>query len=202
MSDRIDKICSGVAVVLEVAAFGWYARQVIVGAITPALATWLICAIASTLSLVTYLAANKGEKPVIANIANRVDPVVVWAVAMIIMFSPKSDTRLHVFDVACLAASSFIMIIWAKTHSAEKANRLIQVIMVAGYLPTFYRLLHEGRNTESFLSWSVNLVVSALFLIPPIRKNDSLGKLYAGRAVVSVILVLFTMMYFQFFGPR
>lgn len=199
MGDRIEKICVVLAVFLEIVAFGWYGRQVIAHAITPALATWLICAVAATLSLATYLAANKGEKPAIANIANRVDPIVLWITVAVIAFSSKSNTQFHAFDVICLAAVSFIVLLWVMTHSARLACLLIQLIMLAGYLPTFHRLFHEGKNTESLVSWGINLAVCAFYLVPPIRKRDSLAIVYSARAIVSVAAVLAVMVYLQFF---
>jgi hypothetical protein len=199
MGDKINKACVGAAVFLEIVAFALYCRQIVAGAVSPALATWLICALATTLSLATYLAANKGEKPAIANIANRVDPVVLWIVVMVITLSSKSDIRFGAFDTACLAAASFVVVIWVLTHSARTANLLIQLIMIAGYLPTFHRLFQAGRNTESFASWGINLAVCALYLVPPIRKRDSLAIVYSVRAIVCVAAVLAAMMYLQFF---
>ena len=64
------------------------------------------------------------------------------------------------------------------------------------------RMIREQRNTESFLMWSVSLVVAGLLLIPPVRHKNRLGILYIGRAIVCVTATLGLMGYFQFFGPR
>ena len=197
-----EKLAVGFAMALAIVGDGWYCWHIVAGPISPSLATWLIFAIASTVSLASYLKHNDEKKPFIANLANRYDPIVVWTIVAFIVFSPKSDMSLCRFDIGCLVASGLILIVWAVTRSAITANLLIQLVMVAAYIPTFFRLLHGGRNTESFLMWEANLAVAALFLIPPIRRGDWLAVVYASRAIVCVAGIIAVMAYLQFFMPR
>ena len=66
------------ALVLLIIADGWYCFQINRGAIAPALATWLIFGVATTISLVSYLRHPRKNSSFIANLGNRVDPVIVW----------------------------------------------------------------------------------------------------------------------------
>jgi hypothetical protein len=182
---------------------GWYCWHVIYGPIQPALATWLIFAVASTLSLLSYLKHNDGRQPFIANVANRVDPILVWAVVLLIMVAPKSDKSIHPFDIGCLALSVVIGLLWwvagkmkiSPKASTIAANLLVNLIMVAGYLPTIYKLIATKRNTESFLTWGFNLLVGILFVVSPIRRRDWLSVAYIGRAIICMVLIIGTMVY-------
>ena len=198
----IEKIAVGTALVLGFAADAWYCSQIMLGTISPALATWLIFAVAATVSLVSYLTDNEKEKPFIANVANRFVVMVVWVVVLFVAFSPKSDIHLHNFDIGCFVVVAFILVMWAMTHSAVMANLFIQLVMVAGYAPTLFRIFHQHRNTETFVTWGMNFAVAVLFLVPSIRHRDRLAMVYAGRATVCVATILAVMAYFQFIGPR
>ena len=198
-----EKIAAGIAIILAVVADGWYCWHIVIGSISPALATWLIFAVATTVSLLSYLKHNETKrKPFVANLANRLDPVVVWLVVAFILFAPKGDAQLGKFDIGCLAASAAILILWAATHSAIAANLLIQLVMVAAYMPTFFRLFSARRNTESFVTWGLTLAVASLFLVPTLRHRDWLAVAYVGRAIGCVMAIIAAMIYFQYIGPR
>ena len=188
------------ALILGAIADGWYCLQIARGTIAPALATWLIFGVATTISLVSYLKHPRNNNSLVANLANRADPIICWVIVAFIVFAPRSDKSLHAFDFGCLAASGLIVVIWAVSGSHITANLLIQLVMLVSYLPTYHRILHERRNTESFVMWGLNLVVALLFLIAPIRLRDRLGILYAARAAGSTMLMLLFMLYFQWVG--
>jgi hypothetical protein len=95
--------------------------------------------------------------------------------------------------VASGLIATFWLATWRDKKSALWANLSIQLIMVAGYLPTFHKLIANGVNAESFVTWGLNLAIALLFLIPPIRHRDWLSVVYVGRAVVSVGAVLGSM---------
>lgn len=197
---KIDMVAVVITAILAVFAGAWYCLQIVNGAVAPALATWLIFGIASTLSLVSYLKTPRTNNSFFANIANRLDPVATWVVVAFILFSSKSDKSLHAFDYVCLAFAAIVVGIWAMSGSAKIANVLAQSIIFAGYFPTYAKMIGERRNTESFVMWGLNLAIVSLFLIPPIRHRDKLGILYAGRGVVGVAGTLLIMLYFEFHG--
>jgi hypothetical protein len=198
---KVEIVVTVVALTLATVSDGWYGWHVVRGPIEPALATWLIFAVATTLSLVSYLKHNDGLQPFVANAANRWDPIIVWAVVGCILFAPKSDKSIHMFDLACLIASSLIMFFWWATRKSRRAalfaNLSVQVIMVAGYLPTFHKLVVGQRNTESFFTWGFNLLVGVLFLVSPVRRRDWLSVAYIGRAIICMAVILGLMLYFD-----
>jgi hypothetical protein len=191
-----------IAVVLGIAAETWYCLQIVRGTIAPALATWLIFGVATTISLASYLKHPRDNTSFAANLANRLDPVVVWIIVAFIVFAPRSDKSLHAFDFLCFALSGMIIVAWAKSGSAFWANILIQIVMLLSYLPTCYKMIHRGRNTESFVMWGLSLIIALLFLVTSARFRDRLAMLYAGRAAASVAVILLIMLYLQFHGLR
>jgi len=202
VGDRIEKVAIIIALILFVSADGWYCRQAMLGVIAPTLATWVVFEVGSVLSLASYHKYNQGKHPLISNVANHIDPVVVAVVASFVALSPKVDSRFRPWDYACLALAGVAVVVWRTTHSEIKANVIAQSVMGMGYAPMLLRMIREQRNTESFLMWSVSLVVAGLLLIPPVRHKNRLGILYIGRAIVCVTATLGLMGYFQFFGPR
>lgn len=202
---KLEIVATASAFALVIVADSWYCWHVVRGPLTPALATWLIFAVATTLSLLSYLKHNDGRHPFIANAANRVDPFIVWAVVVCMLFAPRADRSIHLFDAICLGASGVIGSLWYAAErmniSAKRAtilaNLLINLIMVAGYLPTAYKIFIFRVNGESFVTWGLNLLIASLLLIAPLARRDWLSVLYIGRAVVCVALILTMMLWFD-----
>lgn len=197
---KVEVVATVIAIVFAIAGDGWYFLRILSGGVAPALATWLIFAVASSLSLASYL-RHDGGHPFITNVANRTDPVLSWLVVVIILAVPGSDKSIRPFDIGCLVASGIILLFWLAAwknkKAAFRANLSIQLIMSAGYLPTLHKLFAGGRNTESFLTWGLNLFVGILLIIAPVRRRDWLGAVYLGRAIVFMAIILAEMLYFD-----
>jgi len=196
---KLDVMAAIVAVILTFAAGAWYCFQIASGAVTPSLATWLIFGVATMISLWSYLKTPRKDE-LIANIGNKLDPIMTLVIIAFILLSPKSDKGLYAFDYACMAFSVVVLVLWAVSGSALLANILIQLIIVAGYFPTCYKMIHEGKNTESFVMWGANFVIALLFLGSQFRIRDRLGILYSARGAVSIAIILLIMLilYFRF----
>ena len=187
-----------VAVIFVVAATfagGRYCWKTLTHRIAPRLATWLIFLVASGLSLWSYRVHDHAMAAIETNIENRVDVVELVAIVLAVIISARHDRerlRLSGFDWGCLVAAVAIVFIWGATGSSFWTNILLQALMCIGYGPTFWHLLRERRNTEPFDMWCVSLGIAALGLVPPllVEPHDRLAIVYAGRAVVSVTLML------------
>ncbi len=208
--DRKEKRNIAMAVILTIIADGYYCLQIIRGDIAPPLATWVVCGVAATLALFSYRSQNEGEHSIVTSFGNHLDLVIVWAIVGVILIAPKSDRSVNKFDLMSLCVGAGIAIAWAvvkfATGSGKRAaivaNILSNGLLVVGYGPTCYRLVSRGRNTDSFVMWGISLVIASLFIVAPIRHKDTWQIVYFGRALVSIVVVLVLMTYFQFFGPR
>ena len=202
MNDRIEKLAVVLAFALSITADGWYCHQAMAGVVEPTLATWMVFEVGSLLSLASYRKYDRGEHPLISNIANYMDPVIVAIVMVFVALSPKVDAHFRFWNFVCFAIAILAIVVWRATHSEVKANVVSQFVMGAGYVPMVLHLVRERRNTESFVMWTAGLAIALLLLISPIRRRNRLGILYIGRAAACVAAMLGVMLYFQFLGPR
>lgn len=180
------------AVALSLVGGFRYITQTIDGVIQPTMTTWLLFAVAVSLSMWTYLATEKHS--MLTNIGNTIDLVFCWIELFAIVFvSPHPRLGLNFFEVCCIAAALLIGYGWRRTRKHVLANLAIQGIMVVAYLPTLYGLWYATTNHESLSAWSIQWLVCACALVTAIEKRDRLAMIYAGRAVTFVSLMLFLM---------
>lgn len=156
------------------------------GASQPVLMTWLLFAVATSLSFTTYWAAD-AKRDWQVNIANSVDVVLCWLIFFFVLLGGRRvRLGLNLFEIGCLGASALIFWLWRRTRAHKSSNVALQLLMVVAYLPTYYQLWYARHNTEPLLLWCIVWVACAIALVPPWLKRDRLALLYAGRAFISV----------------
>ncbi len=162
----------------------------------PVLATWILFAVASSLSLWTYL--HSKNHSVAANVGNAVDPLASWSAVFILAYYSWRRWRRVVFEfnrvqIGCLIAVGLILIYWFWTSNEMYANLAVQVIIVVGYVLTIRKLRPAPRNTEPIGAWVAIWLGSLISLIPAWASPNILPKVYAIRAIIC-IFVLFVFM--------
>ncbi len=165
--------------------YWWLLRQ---QRIRPALAMWILFSVATTVSLLAYLA--EGAYSPLENILNTTDIAMVSSVAIAILIYGDRSTRLTRFDRGCLGAVMIIITFWGLTRQHVAAHLLIQLVLVIAYLPVLRRLHRATENTESFAIWF------AMFLAPVVSLLSSRGTLatvYAVRNIACTALLLLVM---------
>ena len=202
---NIVAVVAFVLIAIAIFADGRYCWKTLTHRIGPRLATWLIFLVGSSLSLASYRAHVHVGTSFVSNIANYIDATGLVLIVASVLISARHEPerlRLKRFDWWCLVAAAAIVVLWIATGANVAANLLLQVLMCIGYSPTFKHLYQEKRNTEPFDSWIANLCISTLSLIPPLlsRPCDWLGVVYAGRAVVCVVIILFAMRHYHHRG--
>lgn len=156
--------------------------------IEPTLATWLIFSTGTTLSLASYIAT--GRYSVVSNIANFVDVLMTWLIAITVACSRgRAAAQFSRSEIGCLAGAASIICFWVATGDHRAANLAVQILLLVGYLPTVKRLWRADANTESPGIWLVVWVAAAISLYPPVRDEDRLATIYAARALIAVSLL-------------
>lgn len=173
-----------------------YSYQIWRQKVIPTISTWITLLTGTGLSFTTYvLAANWDIR---SGINNTVD----FASALIIFVATlcwgKRQMRFKPFEKWYLLGVATIVFYGTISTNAWNSNILTQVLIAIGYIPTAHNLIHQKQNTESFFTWSCGLVASTLSLYPALNEGNKLAVLYSIRGIMSVILLLSLMTYYQF----
>lgn len=160
--------------------------------IEPSLAMWLFFSIAVSGTLVSYLL--EGDHSPLDNILNTSDVVLcIFLTGMIFFFGGK-EASFNRFDLFCLSIVILILVLWGFSRAHFAANLSLQMIQIVAYVPVYYRMIRKGRNTESFLTWTLILSVSLLSLF---NAKGALAVIYSVRAIICVGLLLALMLLLQ-----
>jgi len=173
----------------------WYAFQVFKKKTKPALSTWLIMFIGTSLSLITYLLASGWKFR--GGILNIVDVLVTVIIITAILLWSKVKVRFRPFEKWYLLTAGLITIFWLLTKNPFGANLLIQVLILIGYFPTIQKLISEKQNTESFSAWLIAYSAGVLALYPAINSGSILPVIYVGRTLVMQSIIIFLMYYYE-----
>jgi hypothetical protein len=156
--------------------------------INPSLAMWVFFAIAITGSLSSYLL--DGAFSLWDNILNTSDILLCSSICIAIVFFGDSSSRFNRFDLFCLAGVSLILLFWFFSKAHFATNISLQLIQAIAYLPVINRMWKAGENTESFSTWILLFLVSALSLF---TAHGTLAIIYSLRALICVSTLLFLM---------
>jgi len=172
-----------------------YILQVRRRQITPSLATWLTFTAGVVISFVSYLVAS--DRDIAAGVLNTGDICVVLAVSISVGVTRGWVVSLTPFERFYLAAAGAIVLYGVVFSDAWKSNMFSQVLITAGYIPLYARMIRERRNTESFSSWSIALAASLSGMGPAILQGNALAILYSSRSAISCAVCLIVMAYFH-----
>lgn len=162
------------------------------GIIEPVFATWLLFALATAISMWTYLKSNSGEKSIITNIANATDVLATWSIFIFLVFFGKNIRYVFTqFEIFCVIISIAILFFWKISKKSEIANLMINALLVVGYIPLIIHLCNSKINTEPFFVWLLVLASQLIATYNPIKKRKKLAIIYAIRGVVSAGTVVF-----------
>jgi hypothetical protein len=186
----LKDICIGAAAVLMLLGTGQYVLKIRRGEIRPSLATWIMFALGSGLSLVSYLqVAHLDWK---SGILNTIDTGAITAILIAIFTRGDHAVRLQRFEKIYLSVALLIVGVWAMMKSGLVPNLLLQGLMTWAYLPTIQKLLSARKNTESLSAWVMIFAASLCGLYPAIAGRQVLAVIYALRAsgLVGITLVI------------
>ena len=197
----MDKSAPWIVAVLEIIALYLYADKIWKNDIAPSFMTWIIFLFGICISLGSYVLNEEGQKrgvikKLLLNPMNACDAfVVIMIIAILVEHNGWTIPKLTFFDFGCLFATFLITAVWIWKRNHFYIFLVTQIVMVIAYFPTMRTLIVEGRNTESFVSWSVIVIANVIALIPARKSEDPLAQLYPIRAI-AMVLVTMAIMFF------
>jgi hypothetical protein len=177
-----------------------YSYQIWRRHIIPTLSTWITFVVGTGLSFSTYVIAANWD--IRSGINNTADFAEVLIILVATLCWGKHEMRLRPFEKWYLSGVAAIVFYGFVSGNAWNSNILTQVLITIGYIPTMHNLIQQKKNTESFFPWSCALIASTLSLYPALSEGNKLAVIYSTRAVVSLILLLALMAYYQFFPKK
>lgn len=156
--------------------------------IEPSLAMWLFFTIAVVGSLFSYLLEG-GYSP-LDNILNTSDIILCSVLSLVIFLFGGNEARFNRFERICLAIVLLILTYWYFSKAHFATNLSLQLIQFIAYVPVYNRMWKAGRNTESFMTWILLLLVSGLSLF---TAKGTLALIYSSRATFCVGALLLLM---------
>jgi hypothetical protein len=176
-----------VAVILLAASLP-YAYQIVRRQVLPTLSTWIICVVATSLNVATYLVATRAD--VLSGVLGLTDALVCWCILVVTMLSSGCKMQCQTFEKYYLMASGVIVVFWMLSRSAFITNLLMQLLLTVGCAATIQRLLYANENPESFLFWGLVLVAATLSLYPAAVDGNPLALIYSIRSIIIVGVIL------------
>ncbi len=196
----MDKSAPWIVAVLEIIALYLYADKIWKNDIAPSFMTWIIFLFGICISLGSYVLNEEGQKrgvikKLLLNPMNACDAfVVIMIIAILVEHNGWTIPKLTFFDFGCLFATFLITAVWIWKRNHFYIFLVTQIVMVIAYFPTMRTLIVEGRNTESFVSWSVIGIANVIALIPARKSRDPLAQLYPIRAIAMIVITMTIML--------
>lgn len=185
-------------VILLNTVFGFrYAYLTIKKKIHPSLAMWIFFTIAVTGSLFSYML--EGNFTLWDHILNTTDVILCSSLSLVILFHGSVSSKFSKFDIGCLVVVFLILIFWFLTKAHFATHLSLQVIQGMAYLPVFHRMITTKKNSESFVTWILLLVISVISLF---TAKGFLAYVYIIRAIVCISLLLILMLLMELRGTR
>lgn len=183
-------------IVLVAGVCSRYSYQVCKKEISPALSTWIIFFVGTFLSFLTYM--SSGDTDLQSGILNTADTTGDFIIMLsVIAWGKVSKVRFEPFEKYYLYAAGGLVIFWIVSGNPFTSNLLIQVLVSVGYIPTIQKMITEKKNTESFSSWGLYLVVVLVAICPVIAERDTLAIVYAGRSILTISIILIVMLIYR-----
>jgi len=177
-----------------------YTYQIWKHEISSTLSMWIIFSLGTGLSLTTYTIAEKYDFR--SGILNTLDVVGTATIVLAIIIWGKHGMRFRPFEKWYLGGVGAIIAYGLLSGNAWTSNVFTQVLISVGYFPTIQNLLTEKRNTESFTAWGLNALAGLIALYPAIVNGNSLAILYSVRSIISILVLLTIMIYYEVHSKR
>lgn len=188
-------IVSSLVLILMLGFGAWYCYHIYQKTTIPALSTWIIMFIGTSISLVTYLLNSNWNFE--GGILNLVDVLItILIISATLLFSP-AKLAFRPFEKKYLLISTLIIMFWTITQNTLYTNLLIQVLLLISYFPTIQKLVNEKKNTESFPAWIIAFTAGILAMLPAIQSGNILPIIYVGRTLLMQGIIIFLMFHYE-----
>ena len=171
----------------------FYAYYAWIGKTDPVLATWILMAVVTGLSLWMYW--ESPHKSWTGNIALTSGSVNIVTILFGVTAAHLRRGTLRIaFDVTqkwCLIGGVAIVPLWWITNNSLVSYVLVQLISIVAILATAERLWNSERNSEPLFIWVVAFFAMMCAIYPAWVKHDTFSWIYLGRAIPSTVLIIY-----------
>lgn len=184
--------CSIIVLLLMAAQAVAYVRRIHSRTgVSPALSTWIIFLIGTGISMESYIESKKEN--FLSGVMILADLAVVSLILSATVMWGNRTMRFRSFEKWYLVGCFAIVGYGITSVDYFGSNILAQILVTAGYLPTFQKLLREKHNTEPYAPWFLAMLSGIVGIIPAALGADALALIYSGRTVLLASIVLFLM---------
>ena len=150
-------IASGIAYIL---AYLDYNRQVIKGATRPNGATWLIWSVISIVSATSYLKASGDVWKSVIPLLN----IGLCTATFVLAVYLKNIKWPDKMDYVALAIGIIAALVWKHYGSARYANLIVQLAVLAGFVPTWRGILKDPtcEQARPWIIWMVGYILALI----------------------------------------
>ena len=168
----------------------------------PSLLGWLVLALASILSLITFFVFEGLNSDSVMKAVMYVGNVLGTVTIVFFLTIQKNKNlslTLNLKDKILLIGVVSTVLFWGTTRNAFVANILVQVLMAIGYLFFINAMVKTKKRLDSFLFWLLALLTTVLSL--PLVEGSLLATINTWRSLVCISSVLMVMAYYEFSHP-
>lgn len=174
------------------AAVVLYIRNAFKSPEKPALGMWVLFSSATFLNVLSMFVHTSGESKALSNMFSIVDFSACIVVVCALTFSHVA-LRVEKFERKYFWGIPLIISFWIFTKDEFSANLLSQGLIVLGYFPTLHKIMKNGRNTEPFFPWGLNLAATLVSFYPAYAEHNILAEIYAWRSLIQMSSLLLIM---------
>lgn len=175
------------ATLVIIGDFG-YLRGTINGSVTPTKSTWIIFTFVIGFNAASLMSAQF-DIGVLYSASDFFTCLLI--LTAVFWRSWREKIRFKKFEKYYLALAMICVIFWLWSSDAFTANLVAQFLLVVGYIPTIHNIVSAKQSSESKFSWTIWAFGSALSLYPAIINQNTLASIYALRAFVMCLVMIF-----------
>ena len=169
----------------------WYGLSIAEGpeVVEPLLFQWLCFALATSLTLYSWMRTAGEGSDWLGNCQNVMD-IILYVVPAMAIYYGNYSLELNAVTVATAIGVVSILIYLLKTGDGRNSHNGAQFIISFGFLPLYGGLLLEGVHTEAIGPWALVWVGTFFGLYPPFSGTELQPKIYAARSFSMVTLLM------------
>ncbi|MFA4845418.1 MAG: hypothetical protein WC654_02580 [Patescibacteria group bacterium] len=188
-------ICALVVAAIMTGVAWRYGTQIHRREIEPPLSTWILFLVGVGVSLLFY--GFEEDWDLVSGITNVVDVGVVLIVLVCILLWGDRTVRFKRWERYYLAVGVLVVFYGFISGDLWQSSLIGQALLVVGYIPIWHGMMVNKRNTESFTAWCMALVAALVAIVPSVIEGNFLSAIYVIRALISILITLAFMTYYQ-----
>ena len=168
MVDMLSKVLAVGSGVAYTAAFIDYNRKMLKGQTSPSAMTWLIWSIVCLVGTPSYLKSTGDYWKSIIPLLN----IALCVGTTVVLFWLRKFKRPDKWDYVALALGVIAVFVWIHYGSAKYANLIVQLAIIAGFVPTWRAIRIDPTCEQPRAWWIWTIGYFLAFLVVILRWNN------------------------------